>query len=127
MRILIIDDSENKILWIKEFLQERKIKHEQSIYLNDAYEKIFRKSEEYNGIILDMQFPIEKDSLIKVKSGELLLKELKDKNLQIPVLGNSMIDFKDIGYKSFYGQISGFINKYQVLDNFLKQIERQSK
>lgn len=126
MRILIVDDSERKITWIKDFFKESNIQYEHSLYLTDAYEKIFIKNKEYNGIILDMQFPIYKNSEAKGRSGEIFLKELTNKNLQIPVLGNSIIDFSNTEYSYFYGQINGFINRYQVLDNFLKQIERQS-
>ena len=126
MRILIVDDSGRKVMWIKEFLEERNIQYEHSLYLTDAFEKIFIKNEEYNGIILDMQFPIYKNSQAKGRSGEILLRELTNKNLQIPVLGNSLIDFSDTEYAYFHSQINGFINRYQVSDNFLKQIERQS-
>lgn len=129
MRILIVDDHlGNKITWILEILKEKKIEYEQISYLNGAYQKIL-SSKEYDGIILDMQFPILIDSEVKGNAGLILLKKLKNRNIKIPVLGNSTIRFPSSNeYPFLKGQLDGYetIDGRNTLLKFLESIEEQS-
>lgn len=127
MRILIVDDSKTKCVWIKEILKQRNIEYEEIFYLSGAYQKILSKKI-YDGIILDMQFPILMDSIVDGRAGILLLKKLKNKNIYIPVLGNSTINFPS---SEEYPFLKGKIEGYETLDGrntlleFLKSIEEQ--
>lgn len=128
MRILILDDSKTKCNWIKEIFKQRNIEYEQITYLNGAYLKILKSTSYYQGIILDMQFPILEDSTVKGNAGEILLKKLKNRNIQIPVLGNSMMSFPN---QKEYPFLKGKIDGYETLDGrnillkFLESIAEQ--
>lgn len=127
MRILILDDQLYKCEWIKCILNENEIENEQITYLEGALEKI--KNKYYDGIILDMQFPILKNNPISKDAGLTLLKIMRNKNVQIPVLGNSTVSFSNIQtYPFFKGKLSGFRtydNERQLLE-FIRSIEKQS-
>lgn len=122
MRILIVDDSKNKNEWIRDFLEAKNIQYDEISYMNEAYLKIKENPTFYNGIILDMQFARMKDDSIDGKMGEKLLKRLKHRNINIPVLGNSTIEFPDsTEYPFLKGNTYGFLN-LKVLNNFLENL-----
>ena len=122
MRILIIDDSKNKNNWIRAMLEKENIEYDELTYFNEAYSHILNNTELYDGIILDMQFPILKDSPIQSKSGEYFLKKLKNRKINIPVLGNSMIKFSNTEqYPFFKGNTNGYQNP-KMLEYFLESI-----
>lgn len=127
MRILILDDLDNKCTWIKEILEQQNIEHEQILYLKEAYQKILKET--YNGIILDMQFPIQRGSKKAGRAGEIFLKILKSRNIQIPVLGNSTINFPSPEeYPFLKGKLEGYetIDERKKLIEFLENIKEQS-
>ncbi len=127
MRILILDDSEAKCYWIKNILEDRSIEYEQVSYLNGAYQRVFKIG--YDGIILDMQFPILMDSMPCGNAGVLFLDKLKRRNIQIPVLGHSIIRFPDSKeYPFLKGKIEGFrtLNGENLLLKFLEDIKEQT-
>lgn len=126
MRVLIIDDLQEKVKWIKDILEEKKIEYDQVTYLNSAYKKILNTT--YDGIILDMNFPRYKDSTVVNNAGEILLKILKHRKIEIPVLGNSTV--LNFPTSNEYPFIKGHIAGYKVLDkerliNFLESIEKE--
>ena len=122
MRILIVDDSKNKNEWIRDILEAENIRYDEVSYMNGAYSKILNSPDLYNGIILDMQFPLMADSPIDGRMGEKLLKRLKHRNINIPVLGNSTMQFPDsTQYPFLRGNTYGFYNPV-VLDEFLKNL-----
>lgn len=124
MRILIIDDSTIKIKWIQEMLEEKNIHYDQIKYLSVAYKQILDSPEMYDGIILDMQFPMYTDSSqVKDRAGEWLLKRLDHKNINIPVLGNSTMEFRDAEkYPFLKGNTHGFYNPRALID-FLESLK----
>lgn len=128
MRILILDDSKNKCNWIKEILKQRNIEYEEITYLNGAYLKILKSPSYYQGIILDMQFPILEDSPVKGNAGEVFLKKLNNRNIQIPTLGNSTMSFPN---QKEYPFLKGKLDGYETLDGknkllkFLESIAEQ--
>lgn len=128
MRILILDDSKTKCNWIKEILKQRNFEYEEIAYLNCAYKKILESPSYYQGIILDMQFPIMEDSPLKSNAGEIFLKKLKHRNIQIPILGHSTMSFPD---QKEYPFLKGKIEGYETLDGrnavlkFLESIAEQ--
>lgn len=130
MRILILDDSKTKCSWIKEILKQRNIEYEEITYLSGAYLKILKSPSYYQGIILDMQFPILQDSQVKRNAGEIFLKKLKNCNIQIPVLGNSIIRFPE---QKEYPFLKGKLDGYETLDGrntllkFLESIVEQPR
>ena len=122
MRILIVDDSKNKNEWIREILEKENIQYDEIAYMNGAYSKILNSPDLYNGIILDMQFPLMEDTQVDGRMGEKLLKRLKNRKINIPVLGNSTIEFPDsTEYPFLKGNTQGFYNP-GVLDKFLKSL-----
>lgn len=129
MRILIIDDLKNKIMWIEELLKEKNIEYEVVSYFNEAYCKILNSS--YDGIILDMQFPIYSDSPANDTAGRRVLKRMKHRNLQIPVLGNTTM--RNFPTSEEYPFIKGKLSGYRTWDDvnmlieFLKSIDEQSE
>lgn len=122
MRILIVDDSKNKNEWIRDFLEAKNIQYDEILYMNEAYLKIQENPTFYNGIILDMQFASMKDSPIDGRMGEKLLKRLKHRNINIPVLGNSIIEFPDsTEYPFLKGNTHGYFN-LKELNTFLENL-----
>lgn len=128
MRILIVDDENGKkVEWIKEILKEKNIEYEQSLNFNEAYEKIL--SGNIDGIILDMNFSLSEYSESKGREGIMLLKKIKHRNMQIPIIGNSTIRFPTSNeYPFLKGQLDGYetIDGRNTLIKFLESIEEQS-
>ena len=123
MRILIVDDSTMKNEWIRRILNKENVQYDEITYFNGASRMIFDNPESYNGIILDMQFPILLDGGVETRTGETLLKKLKHKGVNIPVLGNSTMEFRDAEkYPFFKGNTYGFHNS-EVLNQFLEIIK----
>lgn len=127
MRILIVDDSKNKIKWIEEILREKDIEYEVISYLEEAWKKI-DNSKFIDGIILDMEFPISVNHKTKERTGLVLLNKMKNKNIEIPTLGNSTIRFPDSEYPFLKGQLYGYItfDGINTLLKFLESIEERS-
>lgn len=122
MRILIVDDSKNKNEWIKGILEEKNIQYDEITYMNGAYMQILNNPNLYDGIILDMQFPLMADTQIDGRMGEKLLERLKNRKINIPVLGNSTIEFLNLSKYSFLeGNTHGFFNP-GILNNFLEKL-----
>lgn len=122
MRILIVDDSKEKNEWIRDILESKKIQYDEVTYMNEAYLKILKDSTLYDGIILDMQFPRMEDTPKELKMGEELLKRLKHRDINIPVLGNSTSEFPDSSkYPFLKGNTEGYFN-LKVLKNFLESL-----
>lgn len=122
MRILIVDDSKNKNKWIREFLEAQNIQYDEVLYMNEAYLKITENPTLYNGIILDMQFALMKGNPIDGRMGEKLLKRLKHRNINIPVLGNSSIEFPySTEYPFLKGNTYGVFN-LKELNTFLENL-----
>ena len=120
MRILIIDDAKNKNRWIHVILKEKEIEYDEVTTMNAAYSKIVNNPELYQGIILDMQFPQMEGYEPDGKMGEKLLKRLKNRKINIPILGNSTIEFPSATeYPILKGNTHGYYNP-GVLNNFLK-------
>lgn len=128
MRILIVDDENGKkVEWIKEILKEKNIEYEQSLNFNEAYKKIL--SGNIDGIILDMNFSLSEYSESKGREGIMLLKKIKHRNMQIPIIGNSTIRFPTSNeYPFLKGQLDGYetIDGRNTLIKFLESIEEQS-
>lgn len=122
MRLLIVEDSKIKIEWIRDILKEKNIKYDEITYLNGAYVKILDSPDVYDGIILDMQFPLYQDGEIEGSAGEKLLKRLKNKKINIPVLGNSSIEFPSLTeYPCLRGNTYGVFEP-KVLNDFLESL-----
>lgn len=122
MRILIVDDSKNKNEWIREILEKEDIQYDEITYMNGAYSKILNSPDLYNGIILDMQFPLMTDTPVDGKMGEKFLKRLKNRKMNIPVLGNSSMEFPDsTEYQFLKGNTYGYYNP-KVLKEFLENL-----
>lgn len=122
MRLLIVEDSKIKIEWIRDILKEKNIEYDEITYLNGACLKILDEPKVYDGIILDMQFPIYKNGEIDERAGEKLLKRLKHRKINIPVLGNSSIDFQSLTeYPCLRGNTYGVFEP-KVLNNFLESL-----
>ena len=122
MMILIVDDSKIKNEWIRDVLEDKNIKYDEITYLNEAYVKILDNPNVYDGIILDMQFPLYKDGVIETRAGEKLLKRLKHRKINIPVLGNSTIDFpSSTEYPFLKGNTCGICDP-KVLNDFLESL-----
>lgn len=128
MRILIIDDEAlTKCAWIIQFLELTNVNYEIALNMEDGLEKIEKRN--FDGIILDMKFPISrKHNLEEKRTGEILLEKMKQQNIKIPVLGNSTITFLNVKYPLFCGQMKMF-NSYEnlkKLSEFLENIKEQS-
>lgn len=122
MRILIVDDSKTKNEWIRDYLDTQNIQYDEVLYMNEAYLKIHENPTLYDGIILDMQFARMKGVSIDGRMGEKLIKRLKHGNINIPVLGNSIIEFPDsTEYPFLKGNTYGIPN-LKVLNTFLEKL-----
>ena len=123
MRILIVDDSKNKNKWIREILKRENIQYDEITYMNEAYNRIVDNPNLYNGIILDMQFSLMSDTAIEGRMGEKLLRKLKHREINIPVLGNSTMEFPPVSeYPFLKGNTYGYYNP-QILNDFLKNMK----
>ncbi len=128
MRILIVDDSIAKCNWIKEVLKREQVEYEQLFNLYGAIKEVL-KDKAYNGIILDMQFPIAEGLEEEDYAGKEFLRELKRKKVNIPVLGNTTVSFKGAEKYEFYkGKLSGYYtpDDLKELMRFLENIKEQS-
>lgn len=124
-KVLIIDDEayDNKCRWIIEILEERQIKYEIALNLNQAFEKIIDGN--IIGIILDGKFPISEESEKQERLGESVINKIEEMQLKIPVFGNSRIPFETQS-SNFWGQI-GIFNMKQIFNNFLTHVEETHK
>ena len=127
MRILIVDDSIAKCNWIKEVLKREQVEYEQFFNLYGAIKEVL-KDKAYNGIILDMQFPIAEGLEEEDYAGKEFLRELKRKKVNIPVLGNSTVSFSGVEYEFYRGKLSGYYtpDDAKKLIEFLENIKEQS-
>lgn len=124
-KVLIIDDEayDNKCRWIIEILEEKQIKYEIALNLNQAFEKIIDGN--IIGIILDGKFPISEESEKEERLGESVINKIEEMQLKIPVFGNSRIPFETQS-SNFWGQIEIF-NMKQIFNNFLTHVEETHK
>jgi len=88
MKILIVDDyPETKCWGIIEELKKRKIEYEIVKAINPALRKIVLDEIDIDGIILDMGLPIyEEKTMLEKNGGDRILRELKRRKINIPVL-----------------------------------------
>lgn len=94
MRLLIIDDDDCKIDRVKRALQQIKtiIILDVARSRNEGLRKIIDSSLKYDGLILDMQFPIHGDDFeIDTEAGISVLRELQRKKISIPTIMYSSI------------------------------------
>lgn len=87
MRILIVDDEANKCAKMLNFIQQRGIQYDIAETLNEAKE-LFANTQ-YNAVILDRNFPIEKGGEKIGAAGEMLLAIMEEQGIKIPVLIHS--------------------------------------
>lgn len=122
MKILIIEDSPKKVEVLRRVIEEVQI--EVVSTLNGAEEIISKKWNDFEGIILDMEFPyLSVDEEPQHDSGNKFLKFLKDRNFNIPVIGYSCSNRKWYGeYEWFYGQIC-IIGYESELKTFIKKLK----
>lgn len=122
MRILIVDDSKTKNEWIRDGLDGKGIQYDEIKYRHEALTKIHENPDLYAGIILDMQFPLYQGCPINQIMGEKFLKRLKSRGYNIPVLGNSTLEFPSSDeYPFLRGNTNGEFNP-QVLNEFLNSL-----
>lgn len=91
-RILIVDDEAlgNKCSRMIEILEKENIHYDIVLTMEEAYEKMFSTQEnEYDGIILDRNFPKKQGEKSKGREGDQFLSILEEHNKEIPVLLNS--------------------------------------
>lgn len=102
MRILIIDDSEYKIAELKKYISSD-IEIDEAHSYNLGMRKIL--TNEYDGLFLDMNFPVFENEEVEERKGLFVLKEMKRKKIKIPtvIYSSDMIDV------SLYDNISGYI------------------
>lgn len=128
MRIMILDDSIAKCNWIKEVLKRQQVEYEQFLNLYGAIKEVLKDKAYYNGIILDMQFPIAEGLEAEDYAGKDFLRELKRKKVNIPVLGNSTVGFRcGEEYEFYKGKLSGYYtpDDAKKLIEFLENIKEQ--
>ena len=130
-KILIVEDSIFKREQITDFLDEKGIEYDFVEYLNPALIYIFGSQNDISGIILDLGLQYFKDSSpesYNLLRGMDVVRELKRKKMDIPVLINSSTKVPRIEYyPSIYGQRTK-IDDYTILEEFvtfLKQREEQ--
>lgn len=122
MRILIVDDNRNKNAWIRTILEKKQVEYEEITNMNVAFRKIVNNPKFYTGIILDMKFPEISGGTPNPEMGEKFLKRLKIRKLNIPVLGNSTMEFPTSEeYPNLKGNTHGYTNP-EMLNNFLKNL-----
>ena len=89
-KVLIVENDDKKIDWIKEYFKMRNIEFEEISYLDGALKLVLEEPEKWRKIILDMNFPIASDKdPIKPSAGKIFLKRLKENEIQIPIIINS--------------------------------------
>jgi len=119
MKFLMIDDDKNKISNMKDYFQE----HEFDIAHSYVRGMIKIISNQYDGLILDMAFPVDEEESWKIcsENGLCVLAELKRKKINIPtiIFSSSMQD------TSKYGNVVDYIlnNNCCIKDRVLKFIE----
>lgn len=124
LRILIVDDNKNKNRWIRDILDKEKIQCIEDRDFMNAVSRIKYDSYLYDGIILDMKFLKRiTDSKAEGRMGEKFLEFLKENNFDIPVLGNSTVEFRNAAeYPFFKGNTYGYCNP-KILNQFLESLK----
>lgn len=124
LRILIVDDNKNKNRWIRDILDKRVIQYKEIGNFMQASSEIKNNSNLYDGIILDMRFPNRMtDFDIEDRAGDKFLDFLNLEKINIPVLGNTMVEFrKATEYELFKGSTYGFWNP-KILNEFLESLK----
>lgn len=87
MKILIVDDhAETKCWWIIKECKKRGIEVEVKKGRNSALRRIVYGEQEIDAIVLDMGIPILDDGFPEERGGDSVLRELRRKKYNIPVL-----------------------------------------
>ena len=121
MTIVIIDDSPYRCRRVEESLETMGIKCITFYSLKPAVD--FIKWNQVDGIITDMNYPINENSNSEVKgAGNLLLKWLILQKKNIPVLGNSFCQF-NTDYPYYRGKMPGYCH-LGVLAEFVSSINK---
>lgn len=85
MKVLIIDDNIFKQNDIKRALDWNDIRDiDFAKYMDEALEKIRKNN--YNLIITDMHYPLERGVDSDIEAGYKLIKTLKEENINIPII-----------------------------------------
>ena len=118
MKIVVIDDGIGKCRKIESECGKRGI---ETVILHDLKSAIeYLTDNPVDGIITDMQYPLQKGGDVK-RAGDLLLKLLFKQNKEIPVLGNSHLDFNS-EYPYFTKKMNGYFEEY-LFQEFVTLIE----
>lgn len=118
MKIAVIEDGIGKYRKIESECEKRGIDTE---ILHDLESAIvyLRDSHDVDGIITDMQYPLRKGGDVKM-AGNRLLEWLLQEKMEIPVLGNSHLDF-DSEYPYFTKKMNGYFEEH-IFQEFVSLI-----
>jgi two-component system sensor histidine kinase UhpB len=112
MRILIIDDSEEDRVFIKNSISKKDdlshIEFDESVRISDAIDKI--KTQKYDSILLDLCLP-DSNGLETISR---ILECLKEENKNIPIIIITGQDDYSIGKKAFNMGIKDFLFKNEI-------------
>lgn len=130
---VLIVEHDKDITWIKEKLSKKNIKCKEISYLKGALKLVLEEPERWKAIILDMKFPVDLEGEAISGTGNLFLKQLKERNIKIPVIINSrqLLKKEEIENYPFIvkcGQLIGhpFFDAKRFEENFEK-IEQEEK
>ena len=98
MRILIVDDNDLKVRDLISVLEKNNVEYDYANCRIAALQFLLRSKNQYDGIVLDMQFPNREDEHVDINAGYDFLHELEFRNIDIPVCMHSSsddLDFSD--------------------------------
>lgn len=142
MRILIVDDhADTKCIGIMQECDKRGIEVEVKKAINPALQRIIcgkekvngiicEKKEEIDGIILDMGLPIYENEWVEdANAGESVLRELKRRKKEIPVLIFSETPLKRSTYPHIFGQMKNWyvMEEAEKFNQFIEELQRREK
>lgn len=129
MQILCIDDDFLKRNHIGGYFEEKGIILKEFEFVNPALEYIFRNKDNISGIILDLGLQSFKGSNdYDIHKGLEVIIELENKQIQIPILINSSIDFdlKEGEHPYAFGHRKRK-NDYKILEDFVSFLRRREE
>lgn len=129
MRFLIIDDDDYKVEKFTKHLNENDSFNVRKSF-NSGLRELINNKENYDCLILDMNFPHFDNESVKSNEGLKVLNEIKRKNIDIPVVIYSskcvdVSDYENVKYYLIFSAIYDIEDKVNKLKDILHSCPKQ--
>lgn len=120
MKIIIVEDNVFKRDEIIDILHEKNIDFQDFSYVGPALEYIFTNKEYISGVILDLGLQSSENSDdYSLDRGMDVIREFKDKGINIPIMINSSRTVKNTSKYCFIHSQRTKIDDYETIEKFI--------